>query len=144
MHTTIEEKIQAITATPKAPEVRDATALELGQVAHQGDIYCHRVPDDWPRGARLGTRQVAVGNTVGARHVVTGDVEVYAGVALPRSFRPPKWLRGADPKPIFLGPVVVARAGAVLTHPEHAHHALCGTYQVTYQADTRARARMQD
>ena len=43
------------------------------------------------------------------------------------------------------GPVVVASEPFVLEHPEHAHHALpAGTYQVTYQWDEAAMARVAD
>lgn len=126
-------------------ETRVARRMEIGVVSHQGDVYVHRVADDHPHGQSIGTRQVAVGNTQGARHVAEGDVDVLEGKQLPPTFQPPTWLRGQDPEPIFLGPVVVARSTWTLTHPEHAHHRMpAGTYQVTYQADARARARVAD
>jgi hypothetical protein len=143
---TLETQIEAISTQAPAPALRDARRLSLHQVAHQGDVYLHRVSEDHPRGAELGTKQVAIGDTKGSRHVVVGPVQVFAGLLLPPRFVAPDWLDGAAPEDIFLGPVVVVAAGeeAVLTHPEHAHHNLCGTYQVTYQADARARARVRD
>lgn len=107
----------------------------------QGDVYFTRVVDAHPRGKELGTRQVAVGTTVGSRHVVEGAVKVFEGRALPKGFTAPSWTTQAE----LLGPVVVADEPFALTHPEHAHHRLpAGTYQVTYQADYSTRQRVQD
>lgn len=114
----------------------------IGRVpAHQGDVYLTRVPDDHPRGAPWGSRQVAVGQAVGQRHVAVGDVEVFAGVDV------------ATVLPLFderrrqacMGPVVVARGTWTLEHPEHAHHVLpAGVYQVTYQWDVARMGRVLD
>ena len=145
MDKTLETQLQEIENVGVNQDVRDARRLSVTQVAHQGDVYLHRVPDDWPRGDELGTRQIAIGDTQGSRHVIEGDnVTVYEGRQLPETFKPPGWLEGMDPRDIFLGPVVVASTDAVLTHPEHAHHKVCGAYQVTYQADARARERVRD
>lgn len=141
---TIQEHVARI-PTAEDQEVRVCRRIEPGQAIHQGDVYVHRVDDSHPREDELGTRQVAVGDTQGSRHVAVGDVSVYGGRALPPQFRAPAWLRGTDPRSIFLGPVVVARSPWTLSHPEHAHHRLpAGTYQVTYQADQRSRARVSD
>lgn len=133
--------VKAIQDAKPDTGVRSLDGLGIGDVAHQGDVYLHRVPDDWPRGKRLGTRQVAVGNTVGARHIAEGEgVEVFAGKKLPAC------MRDADSR-IFLGPVVsVPEGGFTLTHPEHAHHAstVAGTWQVTYQVDLATRQRVAD
>lgn len=92
----------------------------------------------------IGARQVVrirAGWALDERHVVEGHVDVYGGKALPPGFTLPK---GATEKDM-LGPVVVVRSGAVLTHPEHAHHALeCAVDQVTYQWDETTRARQRD
>jgi hypothetical protein len=133
---TLEEVIETIEAAAQAPksDVRDATNMGVGEVLHQGDVYLHRVPDDHPRGGPLGTRQVAVGNTVGARHIVKGDVEVFEGAQYPEGFNEPE-----DCQPgALLGPLVVFGVeGGTLTHPEHAHHDACGVFQVTYQYNPR-------
>lgn len=137
------EKIQAaaLQATRKLRQL--PTHLEIGQVIHQGDVYLHRVPDDWPRGKELGTRQVAIGTNIGARHVVEGEyVAVYEGKQYPEGFEEPE-----DCQPgALLGPVVVSPE--VLTHPEHAHHAHPTmerqTFQVTYQFDPRTMRAVQD
>lgn len=142
---TAQEVLARIEAagTAAQQDVRVCRSVQVGKCpAHQGDVYLHRVAADHPRGAKLGTRQVAVGTTVGSRHVVEGDgVEVYAGVKLPGAVKP--W--PDVPESAYLGPVVVAPEGLTLTHPEHAHHRLpSGCYQVTYQVDPVAQRRVQD
>lgn len=142
MKTAIEaiEKIQKA-AESASQETRDSSALSVGQVAHQGDVYLHRVPADWPRGKLLGTRKIAVGEGIGSHHIVEGEgVEVYEGVQYPAGFTEPK-----DCVPNgLLGPVVFAPAGTTLTHPSHAHHRLCGVYQVTYQFDPKTHQSVRD
>lgn len=137
---TIEDVLSKIETHVAQPELRERQRA-VGDVAHQGDVYLHRVADDHPRGKLLGTRQIAVGTTVGARHVVEGHVDVYEGRELPPGFTLPEGATEAD----MLGPVVVIHSSAVLTHPEHAHHALnCGVDQVTYQWDATTRSRQAD
>lgn len=130
---TAAEAIERIHTHRAEPETRTLRRIEIGQRVHQGDVYLTRVQDAHPRGARLGTNQVAVGTNVGSRHVAEGaGVEVFVGQAYPPDFSEPQ---GVQPNSL-LGPVVVSPAAFTLTHPEHAHHKLpAGCYQVTYQAD---------
>lgn len=138
----MKEQLEKITKAAPDTELRICRRAEIGKtVIHQGDVYLHRVADEHPRGKELGTRQVAVGTTVGSRHVVEGAVEVFEGTKLPRGVKAPDWCQVSD----LLGPVVVAKEAFTLTHPEHAHHRLpAGTWQVTYQADYSTRQRVQD
>ncbi len=138
---TIEEAFTEIQHATPAHTMRDARGLRAGEVAHQGDIYLHRVQDDHPRGALLGTRKLAIGQGEGSNHMIEGDAEVYAGTHYPPGFTEPSWV----PERALLGPVVVVRSEATNTHPQHAHNLLsAGTYQVTYQADYTTRLRAQD
>ena len=146
---TIEEVVSSITTHKAEPEVRTLRRVEPGMVAHQGDVYLHVVPQDWARGKQRGSTQVAVGTTIGSRHVAEGEgVEVFDGKKLPPSFVRPQWcadMSDAQVAEIFLGPVVVAPDGFTLTHPEHAHHKLPAcVVQVTYQGDPRTARRVQD
>lgn len=135
------EAIKKIETAKPSLEVRVCCAAKLGTVLHQGDVYLHRVSDDHPRGKALGTRQVAVGTTVGSRHVVEGDVQVFEGTQLPKGVEEPEWCAPGS----LLGPVVVAKSTATLTHPEHAHHRFpAGVWQVTYQADYSTQRRVAD
>ena len=137
------EKIQSAADTASM-EVRDVGDLEIGQAIHQGDVYLWRVPSNHPKGELLGTRQIAVGTSVGSRHVVEGrEVFVYAGVKYPEGFTEPE---GCPPNTL-LGPVVVVKGGSMLlTHPEHAHHCVKGaqTFQTTYQFDARTMRQVAD
>jgi len=134
--------MEIVTQASADAEVRICRRMEIGSVVQQGDVYAHRVSDDHPRGVPLGTRQVAVGANVGARHVAEGDdVELFAGVELPPGVAVPEWATMED----MLGPVVVARGNWRFAHPEHAHHVLpSGTYQITNQLDFRTRRRVAD
>lgn len=137
--------IETVTTHKADQDVRVCRRIEIGRVAaHQGDVYVHRVADDQPRGKPWGTKQVAVGNQVGARHVAEGeDVHVYAGDPSSAAALMPKF--SDDQREACLGPVVVAKSEWTLTHPEHAHHRLpAGTYQVTYQWDAQTMARVAD
>lgn len=141
MNQTAEQVLNEILDTKPDTEVRIARLLAVGQGIHQGDIYMIRVDDDHPRGTLRGSRQVAVGDTIGSRHIVEGDVTVYEGVRLPSCMKVPSNELSAR-----LGPVVVAPSGCVLTHPEHAYHDIRqgGTYQVVYQLDMVTRHRVAD
>lgn len=153
MSTKMIETVEKIASTTPDAEVRACRRIEVGHAVHQGDVYLHRVADAHPRGAELGTRQVAVGTTVGSRHVAEGEgVKVYAGAKVPPSVD--KWLASkaggqVEDKAAFraavLGPVVVATGPWALTHPEHAHHSLpAGCWQVTYQVDETTGERVRD
>lgn len=135
-------QLDAISKAPPDTAVRACRRAVAGEtVIHQGDVYLHRVADGHPRGKALGTRQVAVGTTVGSRHIVDGPVSVYEGKALPPGFKVPDWTTAQE----MLGPLVVADEPFTLTHPEHSHHELpSGCWQVTYQADYSTRQRVQD
>lgn len=128
------EAVQKVMDAGVKPDesVRVTRRMEIGSVDRQGDVYVARVADDHPRGTETGVRQVAVGSTVGARHVTAGRVKVYEGRQLPDFVKPYRDV----PPDAYLGPVVVADEPWMLTHPEHADHQLpAGTFQVTYQVD---------
>ena len=133
------EAVQNIMNTKADTEVRNLRRMEINSAIQQGDVYLHRVDVSHPRGDKLGTRQVAVGDNIGARHVVEGKISVFSGKKLPETFKSQEF------KNELLGPVVVAEDKFTLGHPEHAHHCLpAGTYQVTYQLDYATKERVQD
>lgn len=139
----IEKTMQAMRETTD-PQLRVCRRIEIGQNVQQGDVYLWRVADTHPRGKQRaeGERQVAVGTTIGARHVAEGDaIAVFEGKQLPEGVK----FQNSNANQACLGPVVAAPEGLTLTHPEHAHFRMpAGTYQVTYQIDERTQRAVQD
>jgi hypothetical protein len=143
---TLKTAVQAVFTHSPITTKRFAS-LRVGERVRQGDIYLVRVPNSHPHGKVWGNRQVAVGNTVGSRHVAVGDVEVFAGdpAAIAKLF--PKF--NAEQLAACCGPVVVSKSAWTLEHPEHPHHEMgqdceIATYQVTYQWDSRAMQAVRD
>ena len=137
MKTAIEayEEVEKLAKIKAQHEVRFIKNIEIGQGIRQGDIYIHRVPQTHPRGKVSLSNQLAIGETNGARHIADAPAEVYQGVKLP------EWCDART----FLGPVVVLKKRAVISHPEHANVSLpSGTYQVTHQMDARTMKRVVD
>ena len=139
----MKEAIQKIETAEADVELRVTRRMEIGSAIQQGDVYVHRLPDNWKRGKLVakGEVQIAVGQNVGARHVAIGNVEVYAGVALPPDVTAPMGIEARE----ICGPVIVAETAWALQHPEHAHHRMpAGVYGVTYQYDPRTMRRVAD
>jgi hypothetical protein len=133
-------------------DIRKHTAMAIGAVGHQGDVYVHRIKDipaAWDV-AVTEHRQVALGATIGSRHIAEGDGLT---VLWPKSVEaaieecPVKKLvqnlgNGAR---FCLGPIVKADKAWTLTHPEHAHHEFpAGNYLVTYQLDFSRQRQVRD
>jgi len=140
------EKVESIAAETWAARQargmveRDCTALAVGDVMRQGDVYLIRVPNDWPRGKARTDRQLAPGSTQGSRHVAEEPFGVFDGVKLPDWFT----AKGFAP-----GPVIVLAPGVgdgLVSHPEHLYsrHAADTTWQTSYQQDAATRQRVMD
>lgn len=116
-------------------EERHMKAMEEGQIVRQGDIYIHRVKATHAHGKELKTRQLAIGETQGSRHVLEGvKCMVLEGT------KAPEWAPRA-----LLGPLVKLSERCFISHPEHAYVSLpAGTYQITHQMDARTLARVRD
>lgn len=132
---TAHAEIERLAKATAKPEVRFIVRINVGCVVRQGDIYIHAVTLTHVHGSRVQNRQLALGNTIGSRHIAEAPAEVYAGTTLP------DW---CDQR-TFLGPLVKSETRFVVTHHEHAHVSLpAGTYQVTHQMDVRTMQRVQD
>ena len=140
--TMAREAVKSVMDSAPEADVRVCRRAVAGAtVLQQGDVYLHCVESTHPRGKETGQRQVAVGSTVGARHVATGPVRVFEGRQLPACVNPALDVPDAE----YLGPVVVADDEWTLEHPEHAAHTCpAGTWQVTYQVDPVERRRVLD
>jgi hypothetical protein len=109
--------------------------MGVGQTVRQGDIYLHRVKDGHAHGRKLKSRQLALGNTMGSRHMAGAPATVYDGTTLP------EWCD----RRTFMGPLIMSVERFTVTHPEHAHVELPpGCYQVTHQMDARTMERVRD
>ena len=135
--TDVHEKITIEASEKAVHEVRFIENIEIGRVVRQGDIYIHRVDDAHAHGSmRSGksSRQLAVGETQGSRHISMSPSIVYEGTT------PPKNCISS-----LLGPCVISDKRFTVLHPEHAYVSLpAGTYQVTHQMDARTLSRVQD
>lgn len=129
----IERKSQEL----NTQEIRVIKEMAIGKCVRQGDLYIHRVPEIHPVGEFAKRNQLADGTSLGSRHILEGDYEVYEGKSLP------KCVNSRYP----LGYAFrVHEGGAVITHPEHAHVKIeCkGLFQVTQQMDMRTLQRVSD
>ena len=128
---TAQEFIQDKAKELAIQDKRTVVEMAIGKVVRQGDIYIHCVGGGHKRGQELKTRQLALGESMGSRHIAEAPARVYEGL------NAPDWARTE-----LLGPCVVSDLPFTITHPEHAHIALpAGVYQVTHQMDARTRKR---
>ena len=82
----LKEAIKKVDKSEADESVRETKAISVGEAIHQGDVYVHRVRDDYPVGNLIkeGDAQVAEGTTLGSRHFACGNVSVFAKP--PRAF----------------------------------------------------------
>jgi hypothetical protein len=129
------QEIERLAKEKAVAEVRVVESMEIGKVVRQGDVYIHCVSPKHPHGEKTKTHQLAIGDSMGSRHVAGAPAEVFEGTELPKYCLP--WT--------FMGPCIVAPDRFTVTHPEHAHVSLpAGTYQVTHQMDAKTGARVID
>ena len=116
--------------------INDKT-VPLGKVFRQGDLYLFHVPIIHEVGEEIHIRQLADGVSMGARHILKGNVKVYQGVKHPSGVNnryPLGYAFDVD--------------DAVLQHPEHAHGEFCYKktvrFQVLHQMDMQTMKRVFD
>lgn len=132
---TAHAEIERLAKVNAKPEVRFIERIDVGCVVRQGDIYIHAVEPKHPHGKKSKSCQLALGETMGSRHIAESPAVCYLGTTLP------EWCD----RRTFLGPLVNSKGRFVITHPEHAHVSLPpGEYQITHQMDARTMARVQD
>lgn len=133
------EKLQQKAKELNVKDVRiiNDETVPLGKVFRQGDLYLFRVPNDHPVGDEVSIRQIADGVSMGARHILKGDVKVYAGKKHPN---------GVNTR-YPLGYAFDVE-DAILEHPEHAHGEICYKsrvrFQVLHQIDMLTMKRVSD
>lgn len=134
-----------------APRMFDDSSLEVGTGAHQGDMIFMRICE-LPKGAKpRQSRQLAIGNTQGSRHVlITGEVydvpAMQFETALQEAvskYKPGKRVRISA---ALVGPVFTTAGGvAEVDHPEHGNHVFHGDMVIAcvYQRNLDAEEREQ-
>ena len=105
----------------------------------QGDIYVLRVSEKHPVGEVIQRNQIADGVSIGARHILNGNFEVYEGV------KPHPKVNDLHAK-AGLGYCIDVEPTTVLTHPEHDNYVFKtrGRFQVHHQIDLRTLKRAAD
>lgn len=135
---TAEKAMEAIDsgAELNVQEVRHLKKVPMDKGYRQGDISVIRVPLDFPRGKKLASRKLAIGQGEGSNHMAEGDIEIFEGTTRPKGVT----------STTFLGPLIVAPKGFLNTHPKHAHFKVDepGCYQVLHQLDARTMQRVRD
>ena len=121
--------------TTKMHRTRFIDVFPLNKKVRQGDVYITRVADDHPHGGRVESRQLAIGNTQGSRHMAGDAFEIFEGTTLPEGVE----------DGTFLGPCIKTETRELVKHPEHCWFSIpAGTYQVTHQTDILTRERRKD
>jgi hypothetical protein len=130
------EKFKEKAEKIKVDGLRDCRNMPIGKVVRQGDIYIHRVADNHKHGKEIKNHQLAMGITLGSRHIADENFTIYQGTTLP------EWVDRGH----FLGPCIQnTRDTSLVEHPEHANVALGkGLFQVTIQIDIRTLSRVND
>ena len=136
-HATIPEQITTDTAKLHA-------TFEVGDVSHQGDLIIICIASLPPSATKRTDRQLAVGNTQGARHILRrGDVydadRAEVALLINKAI-------GCEVATKYIGPVFVAPRSPTendLTHPEHGNQgfpagSICAVvYQRNLDAEER-------
>ena len=137
MQNTVEllKKLETEAKEKAVQDIRFIQDIQPGQAIRQGDIYLLCVEESHPKGKRITDRQLAPGSSMGSRHCVEGNVEIYEGV------KAPAWCKSK-----LVGPVIIAREERFkLVHPEHAHFDMpCGTFVTIFQLDPRTLLRVEE
>ena len=131
-NTSVKDAISEIeeSAANAASDVRYIEDHPSGPFGRQGDIYFDGI-DEVPAGAvAVDTNQLAQGDTMGSRHIATGDVKLY---------RPADYgqvIETAQGKCVRGFVMAVGAERCRVEHPEHATFDLPpGNYQTDHQYD---------
>lgn len=133
----ILKQVEETAETHKVAEERDARMMPVGRVFRQGDLYIHRVTENFPHGPFTPNRQLVDGTSKGSRHVAELPAKCYLGVKHPTS----QMLNRSQ----AIGPLIHSEEEFVISHPEHSDVRLSGGwYQITHQMDPNTLIRVMD
>lgn len=126
---TATEAFQEVSASTPLTDTRFVDKMDTGQWVRQGDVYLVRIESIASGSKPTTNRQLAPGSTLGSRHTVGKDVEVFT------DNRAGKVMKIGIKHKCF-GPQLRSDSHFLVMHPEHAHISLPpGCYQVQYQVD---------
>jgi hypothetical protein len=119
--------------------VVEVPLLKAGECYRQGDLYVFKVSDSHPVGKELDRRQLADGQSIGARHVLLGEFKIYEGKQAPKGVNDLHIKAG-------LGYAFDVLGDCTNAHPEHSHFKFNqkGRYQVMHQVDLQTLRRVAD
>ena len=118
----LKEAIRKVDEAKADESVRETKAISVGEAIHQGDVYVHRMKDDYQVGNLIkeGDTQIVKGTTLGSRHFACGNISVFESLAAPEWLKVPQTVDWSQ----LVGPVVDAKEKWILKHPEHSNHVL--------------------
>jgi hypothetical protein len=136
--------IEHIKEVAKTNSNRDAS-LKTRQVTssincfRQGDLYFFRMPNNHPCGEQVERKQLAEGESLGARHVLKGNFKIFKGTTAPPQVSE---LHAR----IGLGFCFDVCPGDICVHPEHDNYFFetAGRWQVLHQVDLRTLQKVRD
>lgn len=136
MFETVERSAREVMETIRPQDTERIGSPSQGDAVRQGDVYLVCLGDDFkaPEGyTEIEERQLAPGETQGSRHILDGDVTVWAQNpvrSLPNVPNKIKELHDA-----LIGPSFRCNTDSTVTHPEHGDKILpAGTsWGVTYR-----------
>jgi hypothetical protein len=140
----IPELMGVITENAKAiPKMRDCSALKVGEVCRQGDVYIQFMGEGMDLLHEIQNRQLVPGTTNGSRHIVQEDPHTRIYKTNPSmKYRLPN----APGVGLAAGPGVVSDNGWTLLHPTHpaCFNFPKGGCQIWYQIDAKTNQRAKD
>lgn len=114
------EELQASLETMDAGKEEIIGSLSVGDVVRQGDLYLVNIGDTPTKGEVSNDRQLAVGNTIGARHIAEGSCIVRRGPETVEALHGLGGAHAAVPVELVGGSLEI-RGKTTITHPDHGH-----------------------
>lgn len=144
MVTTAKEAIREIEERAKINQetirVIDVPHLKVGECYRQGDLYVFKIADDHPVGKPLERRQLADGESIGQRHVLLGEFQIYETIKCPIKYNDDIFEKAAR------GYTFDVLGECRNAHPEHAHFVFHqkGRFFVSHQVDEQTKEKVRD
>jgi hypothetical protein len=122
----------------------DEATFPVGSVSHQGDLILVRITTLPSSYTKADSRQLAIGTTQGARHVLLPGPDVMVCDSANVVMAIAKVCRGVQLSEDLIGPVISSKGLAEIDHPEHGNQRFVGkmtiacVYQRNLDSEERA------